>query len=82
MQRWILGFLTAATVVASNGCAPPCGSKEVCAVTGHGGDTEVCDGDHWRTCAADDGNPGLRISCSSSPTVAVCGTGGWSFENR
>ncbi|HEX9104515.1 MAG TPA: hypothetical protein VF997_20025 [Polyangia bacterium] len=80
MQRLALGILVAATVVAG-GCAAPCGGGDVCAVTGHAGDTEVCDGDHWRTCATSDGNHGLRIACKSSPTVAVCGPGGWTFEN-
>ncbi|MGZ3427273.1 MAG: hypothetical protein ACXVDD_10535 [Polyangia bacterium] len=77
----MLALLVGATLVAS-ACAPPCGSKDVCAVTGHGGDTEVCDGDHWRTCGPDDGNHGLRISCMTSPTAAVCGPGGWTFENN
>ncbi|MGZ3405549.1 MAG: hypothetical protein ACXVAN_03830 [Polyangia bacterium] len=81
MQRCMLALLVGATLVAS-ACAPPCGSKDVCAVTGHGGDTEVCDGDHWRTCGPDDGNHGLRISCMTSPTAAVCGPGGWTFENN
>jgi hypothetical protein len=80
MQHGIWVFLVGATLVAAS-CAPPCGSKDVCAVTGHGGDTEVCDGDHWRTCGTDDGNHGLRITCLSSPTVAVCGSSGWTFEN-
>ena len=80
LQRLVLGLLVAATAVAG-ACAPPCGGNEVCAVTGHDSDTEVCDGDHWRTCGTDDGNHGLRISCKSSPTVAVCGPSGWTFEN-
>lgn len=80
MQRLVLGLLVAATVVAA-GCAAPCGGNEACAVTGHDGDTQVCDGDHWRTCGTDDGNHGLRIACTSSPRVAVCGPGGWTFEN-
>jgi len=75
-----LAFLVAATLVAS-GCAAPCGGAEICAVTGHGSDTEVCDGDHWRTCGPDDGNHGLRIACKATSTVAVCGTDGWTFEN-
>ncbi len=80
MQRLVLALVVAATAVAG-GCAAPCGGNEVCAVTGHDSATEVCDGDHWRTCAPDDGNHGLRIACKSSPTVAVCGPGGWTFEN-
>ena len=80
MQRLLLGFLVAATAVAG-GCAAPCSSSEVCAVTGHDSDTQVCDGDHWRTCGPDDGNHGLRIACKTSPTTAVCGPGGWTFEN-
>jgi hypothetical protein len=80
MQRWLLGIVAAATLVPA-GCAAPCGSGDVCAVTGHGADSEVCDGDHWRTCASDDGNHGLRIACKSSPKVAVCATAGWTFED-
>ena len=72
-------MLVGATLVA--GCAPPCGQSDVCAVTGHGSDTEVCDGDHWRTCGTDDGNHGLRIACKASARVAVCGPDGWTFEN-
>ena len=82
MQRFVLGMLVAAATLVAAGCQPPCGASEVCAVTGHDADAEVCDGDHWRTCGADDGNHGLRIACKSSPTVAVCGaSGGWTFEN-
>jgi hypothetical protein len=80
MQRLILGFVVAATVV-SGACMPPCGASDVCSVTGHGSDSEVCDGDHWRTCGTDDGNHGLRIACKSSPRTAVCGPDGWAFEN-
>ncbi len=80
MQRLVLPALVAATLVAA-ACAAPCGKSDVCAVTGHDSDTEVCDGDHWRTCGTDDGNHGLRIACVSSPTTAVCGPGGWTFED-
>jgi hypothetical protein len=82
MQRVWLALVVGATLVAG-ACAAPCGSSEVCAVTGHGDDTEVCDGDHWRTCGANDGNHGLRIACKSSPSeVAVCATDGWTFEDN
>ena len=80
MQRIAFGFLVAATLV-SGACSAPCKSDDVCAVTGHGDDTEVCDGDHWRTCGPDDGNHGLRIACKSSPSTAVCATTGWTFED-
>ena len=73
-------ILVGATLVAG-ACAAPCGGNDVCAVTGNGGDTEVCDGDDWRTCGVDDGNHGLRIACKSSPKVAVCGPDGWTFED-
>jgi hypothetical protein len=75
-RQWLL----AATLVAV-GCSAPCRSSEVCAVTGHDGDTQVCDGDHWRTCAADDGNHGLHIACKTQPKTAVCTTDGWTFED-
>ncbi len=77
MQRWLLAI--AATLVTA-GCQPPCGSNQLCAVTGHGSDTEVCDGDHWRTCGTDDGNHGLRVACGNAK-VAVCAPDGWTFEN-
>jgi hypothetical protein len=80
MTRLMRLIAVGATLVAG-ACAAPCGGAQVCAVTGHGGDTEVCDGDHWRTCGVDDGNHGLRIACKSSPTAAVCGPDGWTFEN-
>ena len=81
MQRLTWAFVIAGTLVAG-GCAAPCKSDDVCAVTGHGDDTEVCDGDHWRTCGTNDGNHGLRITCKSSPSeAAVCGPDGWTFEN-
>jgi hypothetical protein len=82
MQRLLKRWLCAATAVALVGCAAPCGGGDVCAVTGHDGDTQVCDGDHWRTCGTDDGNHGLRIACESSPKVAVCTPSGWTFEDR
>ena len=80
MARLMRLFLVGATLVAG-ACAAPCGGAQVCAVTGHGSDTQVCDGDSWRTCGTDDGNHGLRIACKSSPTTAVCGPDGWTFEN-
>jgi len=80
MQRFALVFVIAATLVAA-ACGAPCGSGDVCSVTGHGSDTEVCDGDHWRTCGTDDGNHGLRIACKATPETAVCGPDGWTFEN-
>jgi hypothetical protein len=80
MHRWFLGLCLAATWVAA-GCAAPCGGGDVCAVTGRDGDTQVCDGDHWRTCFTDDGNHGLRITCRSSHKVAVCTPNGWTFED-
>ncbi len=78
MQRWLLAIVATLVTVA---CQPPCGSNQLCAVTGHGSDTEVCDGDHWRTCGTDDGNHGLRVACGSAK-VAVCGVDGWTFENN
>src|SRR5262245_55388607 len=81
MQRLLFVCLVGATLVAG-ACTAPCGSDKVCAVTGHGSDTEVCDGDHWRTCEAVDGNHGLRIACKTTPETAVCGPGGWTFENN
>jgi hypothetical protein len=80
MQRWMSLLFVAATAVAI-GCQPPCNGGDVCSVTGRGGDTEVCDGDHWRTCGTDDGNHGLRISCATTAKVAVCTTSGWTFED-
>jgi hypothetical protein len=80
MLRWL--FAIAATVVTV-GCQPPCNGNALCSVTGHDSDTEVCDGDHWRTCGPDDGNHGLRIACGGTTAkVAVCGTDGWTFENN
>ncbi len=77
MQRCL--WAVVATLVTI-GCSPPCGKNQLCAVDGHGADTEVCDGDHWRTCGVSDGNHGLRIACGT-PKVAVCGPDGWTFEN-
>jgi hypothetical protein len=74
-------WLLAATIVATAGCVSPCRSNEVCSVTGRDGDTQVCDGDHWRTCGADDGNHGLRIACRTQPKTAVCTPTGWTFED-
>ena len=79
MRRWMRLFGGLATLVA--GCVAPCPSDSVCAVTGRGGDTQVCDGDHWRTCGTDDGNHGLRIACKTAPRVAVCTPDGWTFED-
>ena len=84
MQRFLWGLIVSATFVSavvSGGCAPPCGGGDVCAVTGRDGDTEVCDGDHWRTCGTKDGNHGLTIACSASQKVAVCTPTGWTFED-
>lgn len=81
MGRTMRAALVVAATIVAAGCGAPCGSAELCAVTGHDADSEVCDGDHWRTCGPDDGNHGLRIACKSMPSTAVCGPGGWTFEN-
>lgn len=80
-MRTLLALLLIAATTVAAGCAAPCRSDDVCAVTGHDADAEVCDGDHWRTCASDDGNHGLAIACPNAPRVAVCTPAGWTFED-
>jgi hypothetical protein len=61
------------------GCGPACDSSNVCAVTGHPPDVQLCDGNDYRSCS--DGNRGQVVSCVHTSKQAVCSPDGWAFQN-